>query len=118
MMADSAELLRRLSEWLRAFGPGSVIQEPSWGVVTYHIPVKSMKLTPETMADVSTELLGQNNGAEAARIQYLGWLTPPGVRTESCSNSPAQSWPTELSPLVWYGGNKFAMRCAFAAKGG
>lgn len=44
--AAGAELLRRHSEWLRAFGPGSVIQAPSWGVVVYHIPVKSMELTP------------------------------------------------------------------------
>ncbi|KAJ5144430.1 hypothetical protein N7526_001938 [Penicillium atrosanguineum] len=34
MLANSAagaELLRKHPEWLRAFGPGSVIQEPSWG---------------------------------------------------------------------------------------
>ena len=68
--AAGAELLRKHPEWLRAFGPGSVIQEPSWGVVAYHIPVKSMKLTPETMADVSAELL-RMTGAKAPRSSIL-----------------------------------------------
>ncbi|KAJ5369385.1 hypothetical protein N7509_013997 [Penicillium cosmopolitanum] len=73
--AAGAEALRKHPAWLRAFGPGSVIQEPSWGVVVYHIPVKSMKLTPETMADA--EQLG-----EGSKIQYLGWLTRPVERAE------------------------------------
>ncbi|KAJ6168287.1 hypothetical protein N7497_001130 [Penicillium chrysogenum] len=81
--AAGAELLRKHTGWLKAFGPGSVVQEPSWGVVAYHIPVKSMKITPETMADVATDLLRQNDWSEGARIQYLGWLTRPGVRAES-----------------------------------
>ncbi|KAI1829206.1 hypothetical protein DTO027I6_9897 [Penicillium roqueforti] len=80
--AAGAELLREHPEWLRAFGPGSVVQEPSWGVVAYHIPVKSMKLTPETMVEVAAELLRQNDWGEDARIQYLGWLTRPGIRAE------------------------------------
>ena len=80
--AAGAEIFRKHRAWLRAFGPGSVIQEPSWGVVAYHIPVRSMKLTPETMADVAAELLRQNNWGEGARIQYLGWLTRPGERAE------------------------------------
>ncbi|KAI3093269.1 hypothetical protein CBS147333_10111 [Penicillium roqueforti] len=73
--AAGAELLRKYTGWLKAFGPGSVVQEPSWGVVAYNIPVKSMKLTPETMADVSTDLLKQNDWGEDAKIQYLGWMT-------------------------------------------
>ncbi|KAJ5111868.1 hypothetical protein NUU61_001498 [Penicillium alfredii] len=80
--AAGAEILRKHPAWLRAFGPGSVIQEPSWGVVTYHIPVKSMRLTLETMADVATELLRQNNWGEGSKIQYVGWLTRPGERAE------------------------------------
>lgn len=58
LVADSAveaELLRKHTGWLKAFGPGSVVQEPPWGVVAYHIPVKSLKITPETMADVATD---------------------------------------------------------------
>ncbi|KOS36538.1 hypothetical protein ACN38_g12711 [Penicillium nordicum] len=80
--AAGAETLRRHTEWLRAFGPGSIVQEPSWGVVAYNVPVKSMKLTPETMTNVAAELLAQNNWGEAARIQYVGWLKRPGARAE------------------------------------
>ncbi|OOQ84193.1 hypothetical protein PEBR_33608 [Penicillium brasilianum] len=56
--AAGAEVLRKHPTWLRAFGPGSVIQEPSWGVVA------------------------QNNWGEGSRIQYLGWLTRPVERAE------------------------------------
>ena len=42
-----------------------------------------MKLTPETMADVSTNLLQQNDWGEDAKVQYLGWLTRPGIRAEA-----------------------------------
>lgn len=80
--AAGAEVLRKYPTWLRAFGPGSVIQEPSWGVVAYHIPVRSMKITPETMTDLAAELLRQNNWGEDSGIQYLGWLTRPGERAE------------------------------------
>ena len=80
--AAGAEVLRKHTEWLRAFGPGSVVQEPSWGVVAYNIPVRSMKLTSEIMHDVAAELLAQNNWGEAAKVQYLGWLTRPGARAE------------------------------------
>ncbi|KAJ5215295.1 zinc knuckle domain protein [Penicillium cinerascens] len=69
MVANSAageELLRKHTGWLKAFGPASVVQEPSWGVVAYHVPVKSMKLTPETMTDVAAELLRQRS--ESAKI--------------------------------------------------
>lgn len=66
--AAGAELLRKNAGWLKAFGPGAVVQEPSWGVVAYHIPVKSMKITPETMADVATDLLKQNDWGEGAKI--------------------------------------------------
>lgn len=59
--AAGAEVLRKYPAWLRAFGPGSVIQEPSWGVVAYHISAKPMKLTPETMAGAAAELLRQNS---------------------------------------------------------
>lgn len=55
--AAGAELLRKHTGWLKAFGLGSVVQEPSWGVVVYYIPVKSIKITPETIADVVTDLL-------------------------------------------------------------
>lgn len=71
MVANSAvgaKVLRKHHEWLRAFGPGSTIQEPSWGVVAYYVPMKSMKLTPETIADVAVELLRQNDWGEGARI--------------------------------------------------
>ncbi|RWQ91216.1 hypothetical protein C8Q69DRAFT_194482 [Paecilomyces variotii] len=80
--AAGAKTLRRHTEWLRAFGPGSIVQEPLWGVVAYNVPVKSMKLTPETMTNVAAELLAQNNWGEAARIQYVGWLKRPGARAE------------------------------------
>ena len=101
--AAGAELLRKHPEWLRAFGPGSVIQEPSWGVVAYHIPVKSMKLTPETMADVSAELLRQNDWGEGAKIQYLGWLTRPGIRAEGpvlIEFTATGSTPNSLRPIL------------------
>ena len=42
--AAGAELVCKHPGWLKAFGPSSVIQEPSWGVMAYHIPVKSMEL--------------------------------------------------------------------------
>ncbi|KAJ5121345.1 zinc knuckle domain protein [Penicillium bovifimosum] len=80
--AAGAQALRKQTAWLRAFGPGSVAQEPSWGVVAYHIPVRSMKVSPETMASIATELLAQNNWGENAKIQYLGWMTRPGERAE------------------------------------
>lgn len=103
--AAGAELLRKHPEWLRAFGPGSVIQEPSWGVVAYHIPVKSMKLTPETMADVSAELLRQNDWGEGAKIQYLGWLTRPGIRAEGSVliefTSPVVANRAIITGVVW-----------------
>lgn len=66
--AAGAKLLRKHTKWLKAFGLGSVAQELSWGIVAYHILVKSMKLTPETMADVSTDLLTQNDWGEDAKI--------------------------------------------------
>ena len=81
--AAGAELLRKHPEWLRAFGPGSVIQAPSWGIVAYHIPVKSMKLTPETMADVSAELLRQ--------IDWGGGLSPDRVYQSSRGQPSARA---------------------------
>lgn len=103
--AAGAEILRKHPAWLRAFGPGSVIQEPSWGVVAYHIPVKSMKLTPETMADVAAELLRQNNWGEGSKIQYLGWLTHPGERAEGSIliefTSPVVANRTIITGVVW-----------------
>ncbi|KAJ5766171.1 uncharacterized protein N7511_003787 [Penicillium nucicola] len=103
--AAGAEILRKHPTWLRAFGPGSVIQEPSWGVVAYLIPVKSMKLTPETMANVAAELLRQNNWGEGARIQYLGWLTRPGERAEGSIliefTSPVMANRAIVTGVVW-----------------
>ncbi|KAI1829211.1 hypothetical protein DTO027I6_9892 [Penicillium roqueforti] len=103
--AAGAEVLRKHSGWLRAFGPGSVIQEPSWGVVAYHIPVKSMKLTPETMVDVAAELLRQNNWGEGSKIQYLGWLTRPGERAEGSIliefTSPVVANRAIITGVVW-----------------
>ncbi|OQD72538.1 hypothetical protein PENANT_c176G08552 [Penicillium antarcticum] len=103
--AAGAEVLRKHRVWLRAFGPGSVIQEPSWGVVAYHIPVRSMKLTPETMADVAGELLRQNNWGEGANIQYLGWLTRPGERAEGSIliefTSPVVANRAIITGVVW-----------------
>ncbi len=108
MLANSAagaELLRKHTGWLKALGPGSVVQEPSWGVVAYHVPVKSMKLTPETMADVAAELLRQNNWGEGARIQYLGWLTRPGIRAEGSIliefTSPVMANRAIITGVVW-----------------
>lgn len=49
--------LRKNAGWLKAFGPRAVVQQPSGGVVAYHIPVKLMKITPESVADVATDLL-------------------------------------------------------------
>ena len=103
--AAGAELLRKHPEWLRAFGPGSVIQAPSWGIVAYHIPVKSMKLTPETMADVSAELLRQKDWGGGAKIQYLGWLTRPGIRAEGSVliefTSPVVANRAIITGVVW-----------------
>ncbi|KAJ5455490.1 zinc knuckle domain protein [Penicillium daleae] len=103
--AAGAELLRKHTEWSRAFGPGSIVQEPSWGVVAYNIPVRSMKLTPETMADVARELLAQNDWGEAARIQFLGWLTRPGARAEGSIliefTSPAVANRAIITGIVW-----------------
>lgn len=106
-------------EWLKAFGPDSVVQEPSWGVVAYHIPVKSMKLSPETMVEVAAEVLRQNDCGEDARIQYLGWLTRPGIRAEgSILIEFASPVVAVLSSLVSYGGSKSTMLRASAAKDG
>jgi hypothetical protein len=44
------------------------------GFVAYHVPVKSMKLTPEMMIDVAAELLRQNDWSEGTRFQDLSWL--------------------------------------------
>jgi hypothetical protein len=103
--AAGAEVLRKHRAWLRAFGPGSVIQEPYWGVVAYHIPVKSMKLTPDTMADVAAELLRQNNWGEGAKIQYLGWLMRPGERAEGSIliefTSPVVANRAIITGVVW-----------------
>ena len=103
--AAGAEVLRKHAAWLRAFGPGSVVQEPSWGVVAYHIPVRSMKVTPETMADVAAELLRQNNWGEGAKIQYLGWMTRPGERAEGSIliefTSPVVANRAIISGVVW-----------------
>jgi hypothetical protein len=59
-----------------------MVQEPSWGVLAYHIPVKSMKMTSETMAEVAVDLVKQNDWGEGAKIQFIGWLTRPGIRAE------------------------------------
>ncbi|KAJ5110283.1 zinc knuckle domain protein [Penicillium argentinense] len=103
--AAGAELLRKHTEWLRAFGPGSIAQEPSWGVVAYNIPVRSMKLTPETMANVACELLAQNDWGDAARIQFLGWLTRPGARAEGSIliefTSPIVANRAIITGIVW-----------------
>ncbi|GFF26667.1 phenol 2-monooxygenase [Aspergillus udagawae] len=103
--AAGAELFRKHTEWLRAFGPGSVVQEPSWGMVAYNIPVRSMKLIPETMADVVRELLAQNNWGEGAAIQYLGWLTWPGPRAEAAIllefTSPVVAKRAIITGVVW-----------------
>ncbi|OQD72476.1 hypothetical protein PENDEC_c021G03617 [Penicillium decumbens] len=108
MIANSAagvEVLRKHPAWLRAFGPGSVIQEPSWGVVAYHTPVKLMRPTPETMADAAAELLRQNNWGEGSRIQYLGWLTRPGERPEGSIlikfTSPVVANRAIITGVVW-----------------
>ncbi|KAI1829300.1 hypothetical protein DTO027I6_9813 [Penicillium roqueforti] len=108
MIANSvagAEVLRKHAAWLRAFGPGSVVQEPSWGVVAYHIPVRSMKLTLETMVDVAAELLRQNNWGEDSKIQYLGWLTRPGERAEGSIliefTSPVVANRAIVSGVAW-----------------
>jgi hypothetical protein len=81
------------------------VQEPSWGVVAYHIPVKSMEITPETMADVATDLLAQNNWGEGARIQYLGWLTRPGLLAEGSLliefTNPVVANRAIITGLVW-----------------
>ena len=103
--AAGAELLRKHPGWLKAFGPASVVQEPSWGVVAYHVPVKSMKLTPETMTDIAAELLRQNDWGEGAKIQYLGWLTRPGVRAEGSIliefTSPVVANRAIITGVVW-----------------
>ncbi|OQD64343.1 hypothetical protein PENANT_c433G03167, partial [Penicillium antarcticum] len=103
--AAGAEVLRKYPTWLRAFGPGSVIQEPSWGVVAYHIPVRSMKITPETMTDLAAELLRQNNWGEDSGIQYLGWLTRPGERAEGSIliefTSPVVANRAIITGVVW-----------------
>ncbi|ODM14295.1 hypothetical protein SI65_10292 [Aspergillus cristatus] len=103
--AAGVEALRKRTAWLRAFGPGSVIQEPSWGVVAYHIPVKSMKLTPERMAEMAAELLRQNNWGEGSKIQYLGWLTRPGERAKGSIlidfTSPVVANRAIMTGVVW-----------------
>lgn len=108
MLANSAagaEFLRKHTGWLKAFGPGSVVQEPLWGVVAYHVPVKSMKLTPETMNEVAAELLRQNNWGDSARIQYLGLLTRPGIRAEGSIliefTSPVMANRAIITGVVW-----------------
>ncbi|KAI1829097.1 hypothetical protein CBS147337_10089 [Penicillium roqueforti] len=113
--AASAEVLRKHPAWLRAFGPGSVIQEPLWGVVAYHIPVKSMKLSPEMMADAAAELLRQNSWEEDSKIQYLGWLTRPGERAEGSIlvefTSPVVANRAIMTGVVWGKQIHNASRC-------
>lgn len=103
--AAGAEVLRKHPTWLRAFGPGSAIQEPLWGVVAYHIPVKLMKLTPEMMANAAAELLRQNSWGKDSKIQYLGWLMRPGERAEGSIliefTSPVVANHTIMTGIVW-----------------
>ncbi|KAJ5559132.1 hypothetical protein N7461_003104 [Penicillium sp. DV-2018c] len=103
-----AHALRKQTTWLRAFGPGSVVQGPSWGLeIAYHIPVRSMKVAPETMVNnnIANELPAQNNWAEEANIQYLGWLTRPGERAEGSIliefTSPVAANRAIASGVVW-----------------
>ena len=43
-------------------------------------PCEVDEISPETMADVPAKLLRHNDWGEGAKIQYLGWLTRPGLR--------------------------------------
>lgn len=69
--AVGAELLRKHAGWLKVFGSGAVVQGPSWGVVAFHIPMKPLKITPETMADVATDLLKQNDWGNVPSFSTL-----------------------------------------------
>ncbi|CAI7602411.1 unnamed protein product [Penicillium viridicatum] len=71
-IAAGAELLCKHTEWPRAFGPGPVVQEPSWGVVAYNIPVRSMKLTPETWPMSRVSYLHRTTGAKLPGFSF--WL--------------------------------------------
>ena len=93
--AAGAELLRKYTEWLRAFGPGAVVQEPSWGVVAYNIPVRSMKLTPETMAEVARELLTQNDWDENANVNIFRYLLEYFETSHSNTSSQERCTPGE-----------------------
>ncbi|KAJ6126397.1 hypothetical protein N7523_002009 [Penicillium sp. IBT 18751x] len=57
------------------------------------------------MADVSAELLRQNDWGEGAKIQYLGWLTRPGIRAEGSVliefTSPVVANRANITGVVW-----------------
>jgi hypothetical protein len=89
--AANAEVLRRYADgWVAVFGAGAHVRVPTWGVVAHGIDSTSMRLAPETMAEVAKELVRQNihswggvHGADGANrrkveIMHLGWLVKPG----------------------------------------
>ncbi|KAJ5330279.1 zinc knuckle domain protein [Penicillium atrosanguineum] len=57
------------------------------------------------MADVSADLLRQNNWGEGDKIQYLGWLTRAGIRAESSVliefTSPVVANRAIITGVVW-----------------
>jgi hypothetical protein len=59
--AAGAELLRKHTGWVKAFGVDAVIQKVTWGVVAHGIPVRRMKLSSETMLAAVAELQRANS---------------------------------------------------------
>lgn len=57
------------------------------------------------MADVSAELLRQNDWGDGAKIQYFGWLTRPGIRAEGSIliefTSPVVANRAIITGVVW-----------------
>jgi hypothetical protein len=83
--AAGAELLRKHTGWIKAFGADAVIQRVSWGVVAHGVPIRRMKLSSETMAGVAAELQRANGHTWGGKadISHVSWLRrPPSKQRE------------------------------------
>ncbi|KAJ5392674.1 hypothetical protein N7509_008164 [Penicillium cosmopolitanum] len=69
------------------------------------------------MADVSAELLRQNEWCEGAKVKHPGWLTRPGIWAECLVLNEFTS-PAVLSSVESYEGSKSTRRRASVARDG
>ncbi|KAH8696363.1 hypothetical protein BGW36DRAFT_277556, partial [Talaromyces proteolyticus] len=78
--AAGAEVLRKHANvWVKAFGGDAYIRTPTWGVVARGVNTKSLSLTKETMGDIITRLVAQNQHTWGltASVVHVSWLTRP-----------------------------------------